>query len=109
MGATSKSSRSDFKSFEVPLEQLDKPKFQQPIFGANYLEGQCKPSPGEEGPLAGGPTPFSLTFNSGGCGTFLPLFFGLMAEVQERQASANSIAQAAQDGRLNQVAFVDPS
>lgn len=70
------SNRADFKSFEIPLALLGRPKFNQPIFGANYLSGDVSPPAGDTtSPLAGGYTTMSLTFNSGGCGTFLPLFY----------------------------------
>merc|ERR1712094_12502 len=103
--ATSKSGRADFKSFEAPLTTLQNPKFNQPIFGANYLSGDAFPL--EENGITDGGATFSLTFNHGGCGTFLPLFYQLLGELQEQRAnaSANSLAQAASDGRLNQVAL----
>lgn len=31
--------KSDFKSFDIPLLSLKKEKFEQPIFGSNYLSG----------------------------------------------------------------------
>eukprot|EP00440_Ansanella_granifera_P043720 gb/GFBE01047379.1/.p1 GENE.gb/GFBE01047379.1/~~gb/GFBE01047379.1/.p1 ORF type:complete len:225 (+),score=39.42 gb/GFBE01047379.1/:1-675(+) len=112
--AGEKSCRQDFKSFAIPLQTMRRPKFEQPIFGANYLTGTTRPAPGTEAdtaaaPLAGGETAFYLTFRSGGCNTFLPLLFQLLAEVQAAQQTQGSIAQAAQEGRLNQVAYVDPS
>mmetsp|Transcript_46542 Transcript_46542/g.122912 ORF Transcript_46542/g.122912 Transcript_46542/m.122912 type:complete len:220 (-) Transcript_46542:17-676(-) len=111
--AAQKTCRGDFTSFEIPLITLSRPQFNQPIFGANYLSGKARPEPGAPagGVMAGGSAPFSLTFNAGGCGTFLPLFFRQMAELKEQSASAQavSLAQAAQDGRLDQVAYVDPS
>ncbi|CAE7505812.1 Wbp2nl [Symbiodinium sp. CCMP2592] len=111
--ALDKSCRQDFRSFAIPLQTLRKPKFEQPIFGANYLAGSTRPLPGTENdqtaaPLLGGDTVFYLTFRSGGCNTFLQLLFQLLSEVQA-QNSQNTIAQAAQEGRLNQVAYVDPS
>lgn len=108
--ATSGSSRADFKSFEVPLVTMERPKFQQPIFGANYLEGVAVPEdPSLDSPLAAGGAYFSLTFNSGGCGTFLPIFYRLLGEIWEQGDSTNRIADAAIQGRLNDVAYVDPS
>eukprot|EP00928_Gymnodinium_smaydae_P063541 TRINITY_DN47096_c0_g1_i1.p1 TRINITY_DN47096_c0_g1~~TRINITY_DN47096_c0_g1_i1.p1 ORF type:complete len:212 (-),score=48.15 TRINITY_DN47096_c0_g1_i1:64-699(-) len=104
--ATGKANRADFKSFEVNLATLDNPKFNQPIFGANYLSGIASPSATSES--AFGPTQFSLTFNNGGCGTFLNSFYQLLSEVQANSES-QQLTQAAQEGRLNQVAFVDPS
>mmetsp|Transcript_43391 Transcript_43391/g.99997 ORF Transcript_43391/g.99997 Transcript_43391/m.99997 type:complete len:222 (+) Transcript_43391:62-727(+) len=109
--ATGKTSRQDFKAFEIPLALLREEKFQQPIFGANYLEGEIVGDAIDEpSPLAGGRTYWTLTFRAGGCGTFLPLFYKRLYEMRGgAQHQENSIAQAAQQGRLNQVAFVDPS
>merc|ERR1712217_458648 len=108
--AKAKSCRADFKSFEIPLDRFDKFKFNQPIFGANYLGGETRLPSSSDGPspLEGGPTKVSLTFNSGGCGPFLPLFFQIMTDIQQ-QADSTETAQAALDGRLYQVAYVDPS
>eukprot|EP00929_Paragymnodinium_shiwhaense_P030098 TRINITY_DN17113_c0_g1_i1.p1 TRINITY_DN17113_c0_g1~~TRINITY_DN17113_c0_g1_i1.p1 ORF type:complete len:218 (+),score=42.52 TRINITY_DN17113_c0_g1_i1:120-773(+) len=105
--ATEKSGRKDFKSFAIPFVSLQKPKFEQPIFGANYLGGVAHPV--EEGSIVDGGADFALTFNNGGCGTFLSLFYKLLAEIEEQRDEQESISNAAKDGRLNQVAFVDPS
>lgn len=84
--AGDKSCRQDFRSFAIPLQMLRKPKFEQPIFGPNYLAGSTKPAPGSENdpaaaPLLGGDTVFYLTFRSGGCNTFLQLLYPLLSEV----------------------------
>merc|ERR1712107_961144 len=79
--AIGKSCRADFKSFEIPLQTMSNPKFEQPIFGANYLCDRVTASD-PSSPLAGGPALWSLTFNSGGCQTFLPLFYRLLAELE---------------------------
>lgn len=106
----SKANRQDFKSFEIPLARLDKPKFHQPIFGANYLGGRLEPLESEPAgsPLAGGATTVYLTFNSGGCGTFLPLFYQMMHQIHQ-EAEASQLIQAVEQGRLHQIAYVDPS
>mmetsp|Transcript_77846 Transcript_77846/g.176037 ORF Transcript_77846/g.176037 Transcript_77846/m.176037 type:complete len:216 (+) Transcript_77846:51-698(+) len=110
--ATKVSGRSDFKSFEVPLVSLREQSFEQPIFGANYLAGKtgaADEAPQEIAALFDGQlASFSLTFNHGGCGTFLPLFFQLLSEAQEN-LRGSAVASAAQEGRLDQVAYVDPS
>merc|ERR1712113_499555 len=52
----------------------------------------------------------TLTFNEGGSQTFLGLFYPLLVEVQENQpGQAGPLVQAAEQGRLNEVAYVDPS
>ena len=107
-----KSSRADFTSFEIPLVKLQEPKFEQPIFGANYLRGLTReprePDSNEPSPLSGGPTAWSLTFNSGGCGTFLPLFFQRYQEVMQSQMSSQ-LTRAIVGGNLQNVAYIDPS
>mmetsp|Transcript_50001 Transcript_50001/g.131773 ORF Transcript_50001/g.131773 Transcript_50001/m.131773 type:complete len:197 (-) Transcript_50001:88-678(-) len=106
----SKPSRADFKSFEIPLATLTSPKFEQPIFWANYLWGKVAPLDTDaQGPLAGGRTKVYLTFWSGGCGTFLPLFYQIMSQIVQEQVEGGEVIQAAAEGRLNQVAYVDPS
>eukprot|EP00351_Strombidinopsis_sp_SopsisLIS2011_P004886 CAMPEP_0116878266 /NCGR_PEP_ID=MMETSP0463-20121206/10000_1 /TAXON_ID=181622 /ORGANISM="Strombidinopsis sp, Strain SopsisLIS2011" /LENGTH=50 /DNA_ID=CAMNT_0004526283 /DNA_START=128 /DNA_END=277 /DNA_ORIENTATION=- len=35
--------KSDFKSFDIPMGLTYKEKFEQPVFGANYWTGYCKP------------------------------------------------------------------
>mmetsp|Transcript_37881 Transcript_37881/g.98003 ORF Transcript_37881/g.98003 Transcript_37881/m.98003 type:complete len:199 (+) Transcript_37881:62-658(+) len=109
--AKTKSSRADFKSFEIPLTKLDKPRFHQPIFGANYLGGVVYPAvPDAGGPLAGGrPTSVSLTFYSGGCGTFLPRFYQIMSQIQKEAAESEECGRSAEPTRPHEVAFVDPS
>ena len=32
-------SKNEFKSFDIPLLSLSNEKFEQPIFGSNYLSG----------------------------------------------------------------------
>eukprot|EP00933_Yihiella_yeosuensis_P078689 TRINITY_DN9044_c2_g1_i1.p1 TRINITY_DN9044_c2_g1~~TRINITY_DN9044_c2_g1_i1.p1 ORF type:complete len:233 (+),score=29.80 TRINITY_DN9044_c2_g1_i1:126-824(+) len=108
-----RSCRQDFKSFAIPLQTMRKPKFEQPIFGANYLWGFTEPLPGTEHettslPCVGGKTKFTLTFLSGGCNTLLPLLLQLLKEIQADLPQGN-IAQAAQNGTLGQVAYVDPT
>lgn len=113
--ATEKSCRSDFKSFQVPMAPLVEPgflpQFRQPAFGANYLSGLAKPSATDEGSalLGGLPAPFSLTFNIGGCGTFVTVFYKLLEELQQEQPGP--LQQAASEGRLKAevAAFVDPN
>lgn len=59
--------KKEFKSFDIPLLNIYKESFEQPIFGSNYLQGMVRPLyqhlPGD--------TRFKLWFKSGGCATFL--------------------------------------
>uniref|UniRef100_A0A0G4GDC9 GRAM domain-containing protein n=1 Tax=Chromera velia CCMP2878 TaxID=1169474 RepID=A0A0G4GDC9_9ALVE len=102
------SRHGDFTSFEIPLAFIRDPAFKQPIFGANYMQGQVAPLLSAPNPISGDAT-WYLTFNQGGCGTFLPLFFRLHKEaVRDLQPSPQFFHQV-QSGQLQQVAFVDPA
>jgi hypothetical protein len=54
--------KDHFKSFDIPVANMHHEKFQQPIFGSNYLEGDVKPLHN----LLPGETHFKLWFKSGG-------------------------------------------
>jgi hypothetical protein len=62
--------KSDFKAFDIPLVYTYKEKFNQPIFGANYLSGMCKPLFN----LLPADAEFKIWFMEGGCGKFLHCF-----------------------------------
>jgi len=95
-----KASREGLRAFDFPLQYVRGERFNQPIFGANNLSGECfrVESGGSGRPLA-----FKFKFNSGGAGTFLPLFWGLMAYVRER-AGSGSVSQAPQAPQAPQAA-----
>eukprot|EP00747_Dinoflagellata_sp_TGD_P141928 gnl/TRDRNA2_/TRDRNA2_176185_c2_seq3.p2 gnl/TRDRNA2_/TRDRNA2_176185_c2~~gnl/TRDRNA2_/TRDRNA2_176185_c2_seq3.p2 ORF type:complete len:178 (+),score=33.39 gnl/TRDRNA2_/TRDRNA2_176185_c2_seq3:286-819(+) len=103
--ARSKSNRADFKSFEAPLADVKNHKFNQPIFGANNLSAEVPVDVGGSSGLA----KFSLAFYRGGAGTFLPLFYREMKKIEEQRAEKENIDSALQEGRVDQVAFVDPN
>jgi len=113
-----KASPEGLRAFDFPLQYVRGERFNQPIFGANNLAGECfrVESGGRGRPLA-----FKFKFNCGGAGTFLPLFWGLMAYLRER-ADPGSVAPAAppappaapaapapEPEELLQTAFVDPN
>merc|ERR1712060_404053 len=60
------------------------------------------------GPLGSQGVPWTMTFVAGGCGTFLPLFYRLLSEIHESRQGA-TLQQAAENGNLGQVAFMDPN
>eukprot|EP00386_Alphamonas_edax_P005451 GDKI01017563.1.p1 GENE.GDKI01017563.1~~GDKI01017563.1.p1 ORF type:complete len:343 (-),score=84.63 GDKI01017563.1:160-1188(-) len=102
------STHKEFTSFELPLRHMQNPKFQQPIFGANYLEGKIAPNMEAGNPITGTAT-FYLTFNKGGCGTFLPMFFRLMGDIERAHAPNPQFMQQVSSGHLNNIAYVDPN
>ncbi|KFH01420.1 putative arabinogalactan protein [Toxoplasma gondii VAND] len=96
----------DFSSFEIPLHLISEPKFEQPIFGANYMRGKVEPLESSENPISG-TSKWFLTFNAGGCGTFLNVFFKLWQYAVKHQPPSQELVQQLQLG--NGAAFVDPN
>ncbi|KEP62170.1 UNVERIFIED_CONTAM: arabinogalactan protein, putative [Hammondia hammondi] len=96
----------DFSSFEIPLHLISEPKFEQPIFGANYMRGKVEPLESSENPI-NGTSKWFLTFNAGGCGTFLNVFFKLWQYAVKHQPPSQELVQQLQLG--NGAAFVDPN
>ena len=93
-------SRADFKSLEILLSEIaGVPKFEQPIFGANYLD--IKTNSGARA---------YFTFYSGGAGTFLPVFYSLLGASEAKETTFTSpILRAVAEGRAGNLAFVDPN
>lgn len=71
--------KSDFKAFDLPLALTFKEKFNQPIFGANYLSCSTKPLfnslPAD--------AELKIWFMEGGCGKFLKCFRFTLAKIRE--------------------------
>jgi len=97
----------EWTSFDIPLSLMQNPHFRQPIFGANYLDGHVAPKVTAPNPIAG-TAYWSLTFNKGGCGTFLPIFYRILGETNQPGTQSQFI-QGAQAGQLSQMAYVDPN
>ncbi len=55
--------RTALRSFDLPLGNIFREKFNQPVFGANYLAGQCRPLMG----ILPADTTFEIHFYEGGC------------------------------------------
>ena len=80
-----------FKSFDIPIAFITGEKFQQPVFGSNYLEGDVKPLHN----LLPGDTHFKLWFKAGGdydfellgCSTFLKMIVEILNQVRRRGRS----------------------
>jgi hypothetical protein len=99
------------RAFDVPLQGLLREAFQQPWFGANYLEGEVAPVPGR-GIVNN--ISFRFTFLNGGAGTFLRVFFSLIEKYRCPPAAAPAAAAflappAMQQWLHAQLALVDPS
>ena len=97
---------SGFQSFDLPLALISSEDFKQPIFGANYICGNCKPLMN----ALPGMIKFKIWFMEGGCGTFAPTFLKMCKNVNKsknRSVDQNVINQI-QQGQYK-AAYVDPS
>ena len=99
---------SGLQAFDIPLQGVSAESFEQPWFGANYLALTVAPVPGRG--LAS-PAKVKVTFNEGGCGLFLSVFFSLMARYKDADAAAraNFLAAPAMQSFIarTQTAYID--
>ncbi|CAK0784918.1 hypothetical protein CVIRNUC_008123 [Coccomyxa viridis] len=112
---------SGLVAFELPLAYIYSDKFNQPIFGANNLSGNCWPAVQGGGPAGTvAPHKFMLYFREGGVGTFLHLYYRFLEHIHGAQQAPESNGHAApsappapgsapsQEEMVSQ-AFVDPN
>ena len=106
---------ANIDSFDLPLATMKDVQFNQPIFAANNLTGCCPPL---EQSSCAHDIHFTLAFHTGGVGTFLPIFFTLLKDIQARvQAQTNQDSDVhipvavpvATAENIVQTAFVDPN
>jgi hypothetical protein len=109
--------RANMDAFDIPLATLTNESFNQPIFGANNLTGTSPPLPES---VCDQDIHWTFTFKSGGVGTFLPIFFGLLREMrrhmnaERRGESADAVpvavaVPAVVVAEIVNAAYVDPS
>ncbi|KAL7132020.1 hypothetical protein ABFS83_12G044500 [Erythranthe nasuta] len=110
----------NFFAFDMPLLYVHGEKFNQPIFYCNNISGRVDPVvPSTEHQALYSAHSFKILFKEGGCGTFIPLFFNLIASVRQynRHASATAVQprvdplQASQTpvDEMMRHAYVDPN
>ncbi|OIT28734.1 PREDICTED: UPF0664 stress-induced protein C29B12.11c [Nicotiana attenuata] len=107
----------DFIAFDMPLLFIHDEKFNQPVFHCNNISGHVDPVvPDNENRALYSTHSFKILFKEGGCGTFVPLFFNLIASVRrsQQQSSAEPRVdplQAAQTpvDEMMRHAYVDPN
>jgi len=97
--------------FDLPIATLIEESFNQPIFGANNLTGS---SPPLDGSGLSDSIKWKVTFNNGGVGTFLPLFFRLLNEMRQRMSQPHAATATATLSPLDaqqilHAAYVDPN
>lgn len=98
---------SAFKAFDLPLSLTKGEKFEQPIFGANYLSGTCSPLLNS---LPGIIT-WKIWFMEGGCGVFVPTYLKMVYSMRKnkRRGIDSKMANSIQNGTFKKSAIVDPS
>jgi hypothetical protein len=105
--AVHKKTNSLFKSFDIPLGLLKNEEFKQPIFGANYISGVCKPLFN----LLPGEIKFKIWFMEGGCGTFVPAFLNLVNSLRRNQNKGHDqkLMNTIAAGQFAKTAYIDPN
>nr|AFK43816.1 unknown [Lotus japonicus] len=89
-----KSPAGGLTAFDMPLLYTSGEKFNQPIFHCNNLSGHVEPVvPDDQHRALYSTHTFKILFKEGGCGTFIPLFFNLIASVRQYNQRANAQAQ----------------
>ncbi|XP_051122685.1 UPF0664 stress-induced protein C29B12.11c [Andrographis paniculata] len=82
-------------AFDMPLLYVHDEKFNQPIFFCNNISGHVDPVvPENEHRALYSTHSFKILFKEGGCGTFVPLFFNLIASVRQYNQHARAHAEA---------------
>ncbi|KAK1935916.1 hypothetical protein X943_000356 [Babesia divergens] len=94
-----------FSSISMPFSNLDDPRFRQPIFGSNYLEGTIRPVADAAIPLRD-TGKFYICFD-GGCAMFLKGFYMYYARVRNN-SNAVMHAHPFSNAPETRSAFVDP-
>lgn len=72
---------SAFKAFDLPLSLISNEGFDQPIFGANYLHGTCKPLLNS----LPGNIDFKIWLMNGGCGTLAPAYLKMVKSCKKNK------------------------
>ncbi|KAK6139096.1 hypothetical protein DH2020_003892 [Rehmannia glutinosa] len=106
-------------AFDMPLLYVHDEKFNQPIFFCNNISGRVDPVvPDNEHRALYSTHSFKIMFKEGGCGTFIPLFFNLIASVRQYNQHASAAAQPRVDplqaaqtpvDEMMRHAYVDPN
>lgn len=96
------SSRPDFVSYELEMVEVLNEKFEQPIFGANYISGETI------GPNESEKSVWSLTLHDGGCGTILPVLADLLRRARARSLETN-LFYGVHDSPIGSIGYLDRS
>ena len=95
---------SAFKAFDLPLALISNEGFEQPIFGANYLCGTCKPLLNS----LPGNIDFKIWLMNGGCGTLAPAYLKMIKSCKRNKGrgAEQNVINSYQGGKK---AYIDPN
>lgn len=98
-------------SFDFPLMFVRGERFNQPIFTCYNISGSVLPViPEGESPALYAPHEFKIFFKEGGVGTFLPVFFSILASIRQlAHAAASSGQQEDNSARIDPLPSQQPS
>ncbi|WJX93363.1 hypothetical protein P8452_74897 [Trifolium repens] len=106
-------------AFDMPLLYINGEKFNQPIFHCNNISGLVDPVvPDDQHRALYSTHSFKIIFKEGGCGTFIPLFFNLIASVRQYNQRVNVPTESRVDplqasqtpvDEMMRHAYVDPN
>ena len=98
---------SAFKAFDLPLSLISNEGFAQPIFGANYIHGTCKPLLNS----LPGNINFKIWFMTGGCGTFAPAYLKMVSSCKRNRGrgAEQSVINSYQNSGNKKTAYIDPN
>ena len=98
---------SAFKAFDLPISLISQEGFEQPIFGANYICGKCKPLMN----ILPGNISFKIWFMNGGCGTFAPAYLKMVASCRrnKNRGIEQKLMSTVQNGTYRKTAYIDPN
>lgn len=98
---------SAFKAFDLPLSLISNEGFAQPIFGANYIHGTCKPLLNS----LPGNINFKIWFMTGGCGTFAQAYLKMVPSCKRNRGrgAEQSVINSYQNPGNRKTAYIDPN
>lgn len=112
-----KKATGDMRAFDLPLAYMYQEKFNQPIFGANFLSGKHSlyKSLGKSKPLFNllpGEISFKIWFMKGGCGKFLHCLKAVLEQIRANRSRGpqNEFINSVRNGTfMQEVAYFDPN
>lgn len=91
-----------FQAIELPLLYVEDFDVHQPIFGANYMAGNCRRVDSPESALLS----WKLKFSNGGMGTMVPLFYATVEYIRTAFRNLNEKPSTGEEASAKPPPFV---